>query len=66
MAVADVYDALITTERPYKKAFSHEKAESIIIEGKGTQFEPAIIDVFEKYDTLFEDAARELIKNLSK
>jgi len=63
MAVADVYDAL-TTERPYKKAFSHEKAKSIIIEGKGTQFEPAIIDVFEKYDTLFEDAAREFDKEL--
>ncbi len=44
-AVADVYDAL-TSERPYKKAFSHETAKSIIIEGRGTHFDPDIVDVF--------------------
>lgn len=45
MAVADVYDALIT-KRVYKKPFSHEKAVKIIIEGKGIHFDPDIVDVF--------------------
>ncbi|HAK46358.1 MAG TPA: hypothetical protein DCO79_10640 [Spirochaeta sp.] len=44
-AVADVYDAL-TSERPYKKAFSHEKAKKIIIEGRGSHFDPLIVDIF--------------------
>jgi HD-GYP domain-containing protein (c-di-GMP phosphodiesterase class II) len=45
MAIADVYDALIS-ERPYKKAFSREEAFRIITEGKGTQFDPLLIDLF--------------------
>jgi HD-GYP domain-containing protein (c-di-GMP phosphodiesterase class II) len=45
MALADVYDALIS-ERPYKKAFSREEALAIIREGKGTQFDPVLTDVF--------------------
>jgi putative two-component system response regulator len=47
MAIADVYDAL-TSERPYKSAFSHEEAVQIIIEGKGTHFDPVLVDVFEQ------------------
>jgi len=45
MAIADVYDAL-TSERPYKKAFSHEEAVRIITEGGGTQFDPALVEIF--------------------
>lgn len=45
MAVADVYDALIS-ERIYKKAFSHEKAKSIILEGRGSHFDPQVVDAF--------------------
>jgi response regulator RpfG family c-di-GMP phosphodiesterase len=45
MAVADVYDALIC-KRVYKEAFSHEKAKSIIVAGKGTHFDPNIVDAF--------------------
>lgn len=45
MAVADVFDALVA-ERPYKKAFSVEKAFSIIKEGSGSQFDPEIINAF--------------------
>ena len=44
----DVYDAL-TSERPYKQPFSHEKSMAIIVEGKGTQFDPNLVDVFVKY-----------------
>jgi response regulator RpfG family c-di-GMP phosphodiesterase len=45
MALADVYDALIS-ERVYKKAFSHDKAKSIILEGNGQHFDPQIVDAF--------------------
>lgn len=45
MAIADVYDALIS-ERPYKPAFTHEKAVKIITNDSGKKFDPAIADVF--------------------
>jgi len=45
MAVADVFDAL-TSERPYKKAFSIEKAVGILMEERGTHFDPTILDAF--------------------
>lgn len=45
MAVADVYDALIS-KRVYKPAFSHQRALDIIEQGRGTHFDPDIVDVF--------------------
>jgi putative two-component system response regulator len=45
MAIIDVYDALIS-ERPYKKPFSHEEAIKIIKDGKGSHFDPALIELF--------------------
>lgn len=45
MAIVDVYDALIS-KRPYKEAFSHEKAIGIIKERSGTHFDPIIAQVF--------------------
>ena len=45
MAIVDVYDALIS-ERPYKKAITHEEAVRIITEGSGKQFDPALVEVF--------------------
>lgn len=45
MALADVYDALIS-KRVYKPAFSHEQARTIIVEGRGRHFDPAIVDAF--------------------
>jgi putative two-component system response regulator len=45
MALADVYDAL-TSERPYKKAFSHEHSTEIIMENLGKQFDPNITKIF--------------------
>jgi response regulator RpfG family c-di-GMP phosphodiesterase len=47
MAIADVYDALVS-ERPYKKAFSQEEAYNIMMDGKGTQFDPVLINLFIK------------------
>ena len=45
MAVADVYDALIS-RRVYKQGMPHEKAVTIIAEGRGTHFDPDIADAF--------------------
>ncbi|MDR2705583.1 MAG: response regulator [Planctomycetaceae bacterium] len=45
LAIADVYDAL-TSVRPYKEPFSHEKSVQIIQEGKGTHFDPELVDSF--------------------
>jgi adenylate cyclase len=45
MAIADVYDALIS-ERCYKPPFSHDKAMAIILEEKGNSFDPVIVDAF--------------------
>lgn len=45
VAVGDVYDAL-TSKRPYKEPFSHEKSMGIIIEGRGSHFDPAVVDAF--------------------
>lgn len=45
MAVADVYDALIS-RRVYKAAMPHEKAVAIIVEGRGKHFDPDMVDAF--------------------
>jgi putative two-component system response regulator len=45
MALADVYDALIST-RPYKTQLTHEEAVSIIMNGRGTHFDPILTDLF--------------------
>ena len=45
MAVADVYDALIS-RRVYKEGMPHEKAVAIIIEGRGNHFDPDMVDAF--------------------
>jgi putative two-component system response regulator len=45
VACADVYDALVS-RRVYKEAFTHLTARSIILEGKGSHFDPVIVDAF--------------------
>ena len=45
MAIADVYDALVS-ERPYKKPFSHEQAVEIIENDSGAHFDPRIVNAF--------------------
>jgi putative two-component system response regulator len=45
MAVADVFDALIS-KRVYKHAVAHEEAVSMIQKGAGSQFDPEIVDTF--------------------
>ncbi len=57
MAIVDVYDALIS-ERPYKRSFSHEEAKDIITSGRGTHFDPLLVDVFTKVSDVFKKIAQ--------
>jgi putative two-component system response regulator len=58
MAVADVYDALVAV-RVYRTAMAHEDAFKIILDGKGSHFDPRIIDAFENiHETLAEAAGK--------
>jgi putative two-component system response regulator len=57
MAVADVYDALIC-RRVYKEGMPHDKAVSIICEGKGAHFDPDIVDAFTKIADEFNAIAK--------
>jgi len=52
MALSDVYDALVS-KRIYKAAFTHGQAKKIILEGRGTQFDPDIVDAFIKRESEF-------------
>ncbi|MDO9581481.1 MAG: CHASE2 domain-containing protein [Desulfomicrobium sp.] len=45
MALADVYDALVT-KRVYKEAMPHEEAVKIILDGRGSHFDPDVVDAF--------------------
>ncbi|MDR2479163.1 MAG: response regulator [Treponema sp.] len=56
MAIADVYDALISV-RPYKQPVSPAEAAEEIIRGAGTAFDPALIDVFKTLTVEFARAA---------
>ena len=56
MAVADVYDALIS-RRVYKAAMPHEKAVEIILEGKGKHFDPDMVDAFIELQEEFKKIA---------
>lgn len=56
MAVADVYDALIS-RRVYKEGMPHEKAVAIIQDGRGNHFDPDIADAFVALQNEFRDIA---------
>ncbi len=60
MALADVFDALLS-RRPYKPAMSIEQTIKIILEGKGTHFDPEIVDAFLK----IKDEMLKVAKNLA-
>ena len=54
MALSDVYDAL-RSKRVYKESFSHAKAVEIIAEGRGTHYDPVLVDVFMQHHLLFNE-----------
>ncbi|MCA9164242.1 MAG: response regulator [Planctomycetales bacterium] len=69
VAIADVYDAL-RSERPYKQAFSVDRALSILAEENGTHFDPAVYEAFllafdeiNALESEFNDAAAPLLSS---
>jgi len=58
MAIADVYDALIS-ERPYKRSYSADESAEIINNGSGTHFDPALVNTFNKVKDEFAAIAVE-------
>ncbi len=56
-AIADVYDAL-TSARPYKEAWSHERAVTEILGQAGTQFDPVLVEIFRDLEDQFADVRR--------
>ncbi|MCL1947230.1 MAG: response regulator [Chitinivibrionia bacterium] len=59
LAIADVYDALVS-DRPYKNAFSHEKAVGIIMDDAGEHFDPKIAEVFFEIKDKFDEVRKSL------
>jgi putative two-component system response regulator len=57
VAVADVYDALVS-ERPYKKPFSHEKAREIITTDAGKHFDPYLVEIFLAHEDEFIEVSK--------
>ena len=53
VTVCDVYDAL-TSKRHYKPAFTHEESKQIILDGRGTHFDPEIVNAFIKIEDQFQ------------
>ena len=59
VSLADVYDAL-TSKRIYKGAFSHDTAKLMILERRGTQFDPDIVDAFLASEKAFAEISERL------
>lgn len=60
VAIVDVYDAL-TSERPYKRAFTHEEAKTIILAESDGHFDPDVLDIFKDQAKEFEAVRKAFI-----
>jgi len=58
ISIVDVYDAL-ASPRCYKGAYPHEVSVDIIMEGRGTQFDPNIVDILPNISPLFRSIAEQ-------
>lgn len=63
MAIADVYDALVS-KRAYKSQMAYGEAVKIILEGRGTQFDPKLVDSFEKIQDKFKEISQKQIARI--
>ena len=45
MALVDVYDALVEP-RPYRRRMPHDEAVALIVAGRGSQFDPNVVEAF--------------------
>ena len=62
VALADVYDALVS-KRVYKKAYQHDTARALILEGEGTHFDPMVINAFIECEKTFVKIAERYSDN---
>lgn len=62
IAVVDSFDAM-TSDRPYRKALSAHRAIQTLLEGRGTQWDPAIVNAF--VDMIMSQAGHEVPEHLS-
>ena len=60
MAVADVFDALLTS-RPYKAAMPRVQAVDLIVQGRGSHFDPDVVDAFLAIQAEFEQIAQQWV-----
>ncbi len=63
MALVDVYDA-VRARTLYRKCLSHDDTVELIVGGKGTHFDPAVVDAFLGVAVLFEAASNEAIADV--
>jgi len=64
ICVADVYDALVT-DRPYRKAFSSKRAKDILLEMKGKDLDPTVVDALVSYLELEDEETAPAVENAS-
>ena len=60
LALVDVYDA-VSARSLYRKCLSHDDTVAFIVGGKGTHFDPAVVDAFLSVAALFKSASDEAI-----
>jgi len=60
MAVVDVYDA-VRARNLYKKSLSHDETVAVIVRGRGTHFDPAVVDAFLTVAPAFETVSSEAL-----
>ncbi|MGD0958996.1 MAG: HD domain-containing phosphohydrolase [Methylomonas sp.] len=65
LALVDVYDAL-TCRRVYKPPFPREQANGIILEGKGSHFDPDIVEAFVQLESQFHQISVELADEIAE
>lgn len=63
IAIADTYDAL-TTDRPYRQAFTPEEAKKIVLENFGSQFDPRFKEVFIKVYPIIVEKDKKAKQNM--
>jgi HD-GYP domain-containing protein (c-di-GMP phosphodiesterase class II) len=62
VSIVDVWDAL-STQRPYKRAFSQEEVRDVLLKERGRQFDPELIDLF--FEVL-EDQGEEMLELIAR
>ena len=58
VAIVDMYDALVTS-RVYRGPLPHDEAVGLIVEGRGTHFDPAVVDAFLQVGPALRDMSAE-------